>query len=180
MHHREMYKVFVNRGIGCIAATVLQLVALTMLLCTMTACGVIKKKPESSTDGLVFKSKDIPPEKANEILNEVGGNFAYGPGLGDAAVNIGTVVAFPPFAVYLLGNAVLSLSGYEPITVSSLLPDKDGEQWSDTYDTVVSVPGRFVAAMAGHEYRTREVADERIRTVLSSGNKTPITSRETS
>jgi hypothetical protein len=169
-----------NRGLGFITAQLFQLVALTTLLCGFAACGVIKKKPASSTDGLVFQSKDIPPEKANEILNEVGGNFAYGPGLGDAAVNIGTVVVFPPYAAYLIGNAVLSLSGYEPVTVSSLLPEKDGEQWSDTYDTVVSVPGRFVAAMAGHEYRTREVGDERMRTVLSSGNKMPITPGETS
>lgn len=153
---------------------ILQVVFAAVFFCTFCACGVIKKKPPSAADEFALQGKNIPPEKANDILNEVGGNFAYGPGLGDAAVSIGTVVVFPPYAVYLLGNAVLSLSGYEPITVSSLLPEKDGEQWSTTYDTVVSVPGRFVAAMAGHEYRTREVGEERIRTVLTGIEEQPV------
>jgi hypothetical protein len=167
-----------NSSLGFIAAKALQLVAAGTVLSSCVACGIIKEKPASATDDLIFQKEGIPPEKADKILNEVGGNFAYGPGLGDAAVNIGTVVVFPPYAVYLIGNAVLSLSGYEPITVSSLLPEKDGEQWSETYDTVVSVPGRFVAAMAGHEYRTREVGEERMRSVLRSRAEVPMTSGE--
>jgi hypothetical protein len=143
------------------------LVALVVAQCS---CGVIKKKSSDETSDLVLRSQDMSPETADKLLSEVGGNFAYGPGLGDAAVSIGTVVVFPPFAVYLLGNAVLSLSGYEPVTVSSLLPEKDGKQWSETYDTVVSAPGKMVAAMAGHEYRSREVAAERIRAVLQRGD----------
>ncbi len=120
-------------------------------------CGVIKKKPEGEPSGLNIVGKPIPPEHAKEILSEVGGNFAYGPGLGDTALTVGTVVVFPPYAVYLLGNALLSVSGYEPITVSSILPEEDGKQWADTYDNLVSGPGKVVAAMAGREYRSREV-----------------------
>jgi hypothetical protein len=144
--------------------------ATALIILAASGCGIIKKKPADATDEFSLAGKTIPPEKANELLNEVGGNFAYGPGLGDAAVTVGTVVVFPPYALYLLGNAVLSLSGYEPVTVSSLLPEQEGKQWSDTYDSVVSVPGRMVAAMAGHEYRSREVADQRIRTVISDIN----------
>jgi hypothetical protein len=129
-------------------------------------CGVIKKKPESEASGLNLVGKPLPPEEAKEILSELGGNFAYGPGLGDTAVNVGTVVLFPPYAVYLVGNALLSFSGYEPITVSSLLPEEDGKNWSDSYDQLVSGPGKMVAAMAGREYRSREVGKIKMQELL--------------
>lgn len=136
-------------------------VVLSLILVTIAAlgsgCGIIKKKPESEPTGLDIVGKPIPPGQAKEILSEVGGNFAYGPGLGDTALNVGTVVIFPPYAVYLLGNALLSISGYEPVTVSSILPEEDGKTWSDTYDELVSGPGKMVAAVAGREYRSREV-----------------------
>jgi hypothetical protein len=141
----------------------------------MMGCGVIKKKPEDKPDELSVVGKEMPPEKAKEVLGEVGSNFAYGPGLGDAAVNLGAVVVFPPYIIYLLGNTALSLSGYEPVTVSSVLPEEQGRAWSDGYDTIVSGPGRMVAAMAGREYRSREVAQEKLREVLTDG--TPDTSR---
>lgn len=135
--------------------------------CFFSACGVIKERPESKPSEIAALQKPLPPEKAKEVLNEVGGNFAYGPGLGDAAVNIGTVVAFPPYAIYLLGNGILSLSGYEPVTVSSMLPEETGKAWSDGYDTIVSGPGRFVAAATGHEYRTSDVGAARLQKVLA-------------
>ena len=141
------------------------------LVCGAAACGVVKEKSPDKPDEMSIVGKDIPPEKAKEVLHEVGGNFAYGPGLGDTAVNVGTVVVFPPYAIYLLGNAVLSLSGYEPVTVASMLPEEHGKQWSSTYDQIVSGPGKMVAAMAGHEYRSREVADQRLKRVLDDINK---------
>ena len=154
-----------NHGIGLLCA----------LLLAGTGCGVIKKRPEDKPDELSVVGKEMPPEKAKEVLGEVGSNFAYGPGLGDAAVNLGTVVVFPPYIIYLLGNTALSLTGYEPVTVSSVLPEEQGRAWSDGYDTIVSGPGRMVAAMAGREYRSREVAQEKLREVLTDG--TPDTSR---
>jgi hypothetical protein len=90
--------------------------------------------------------------------------------LGDAAVNLGAVIVFPPYLIYLIGNTALSLSGYEPVTVSSLLPEEEGKAWSNGYDRVVSGPGRVVAATAGREYRSREVGDERLRVLLAEGD----------
>jgi hypothetical protein len=146
---------------------------LTALLGMMlTGCGVIKERPESEPSSLAVVGKPMSNEQAKEAISEIGGNFAYGPGLGDAAVQVGTVVVFPPYALYLLGNAVLSLSGYEPVTVASLLPEKQGKAWSRTYDSAVSGPGKVVAAMAGHEYRSREVGDEKMRALLERINQT--------
>ncbi len=146
------------------------MVALAMLG-MVSGCGVIREKPESEPSNLDLIGKPMPPEKAKEVLSEVGKNFAYGPGLGDAALNVGTAVVFPPYAIYLLGNAVLSLSGYEPVTISSMLPPENGKAWSDTYDSIVSGPGKVVAAMAGHEYRSREVGNAKMREVLESLNE---------
>ena len=147
--------------------------SLTALLgMTVVGCGVIKERPESEPSSLAVVGKPMSNEQAKEAISEVGGNFAYGPGLGDAAVQVGTVVVFPPYALYLLGNAVLSLSGYEPVTVASLLPEEQGKAWSRTYDSAVSGPGKVVAAMAGHEYRSREVGDEKMRALLERINQT--------
>lgn len=146
---------------------------LTALLgMTLMGCGVIKERPESEPTSFAVVGKPMSNEQAKEAISEIGGNFAYGPGLGDAAVQVGTVVVFPPYALYLLGNAVLSLSGYEPVTVASLLPEEQGKSWSRTYDSAVSGPGKVVAAMAGHEYRSREVGDEKMRALLERINQT--------
>lgn len=153
----------------CLRGTTLLLLAVTTV--SITACGVIRERPESKPSSMDIVGKPMPPEKAKEVLSEIGQNFAYGPGLGDAALNVGTAVVFPPYAIYLLGNALLSLSGYEPVTVASLLPEEDGKAWSRTYDSVVSGPGKVVAAMAGREYRSQEVADERMREILQSINE---------
>ncbi len=134
----------------------------------LAGCGIIHKKPEASADEMALVGRSIPPEQAGEILDELGSNFVYGPALGETAVNLGTVVMFPPYALYLVGNALLSFSGYEPVTVSSLLPDEEGKQWSDAVDWVFSGPGQFVAAVAGRESRSREVAEAKVRTILES------------
>jgi hypothetical protein len=144
------------------------LVAVKFIIVSVLAsgCGLIRERPPEQHSTFDLVGKEMPPEQAKDVLSEVGQNFAYGPSLGDTALAVGTVVVFPPYALYLLGNAVLSLSGYEPVTVASMLPEEQGQAWSETYDSLVSGPGKVVAAMAGHEYRSREVGDERLRTVL--------------
>lgn len=148
----------IGNFIGCLL--------LLVAACAPVGCGVVKKKPEGEPNGLDLVGKPIPPQQAREILSELGSNFAHGPALGDTALNIGTVVLFPPYAVYLVGNALLSISGYEPITVSSILPEEDGKRWSNTYDQLVSGPGKVVAAMSGREYRSREVGKLKMQEVL--------------
>ncbi len=138
----------------------------------LSGCGLIKKQQPSDEDlnaAVVRASKTpMPPEKTKELLNEVGSNWLFGQGVGETAVNIGTAVIFPPYLIYLLGNAALSISGYEPITVSKMLPDEAGKNWSATYDTVTSGPGKVAAAIAGEEFRTDELAKGRIKKVLDS------------
>ena len=141
-----------------------------ILLSALSACGVIKEKPKAQVDEMSAVGKPMSPEQAKAVLGEVGSNFAYGPGIGDAAVNLGAVILFPPYILYLLGNTALSLTGYQPVTVSSILPEEQGKAWSNGYDTVVSGPGRVVAAASGREYRSREVGDERLRVLLVDGD----------
>jgi hypothetical protein len=161
----------VPRSTGLPGSGLGSIVCLAFSLIGVFGCGIIRERPESKPSSMDIVGKPMPPEKAKEVLSELGQNFAYGPGLGDAALNVGTAVVFPPYAIYLLGNALLSLGGYEPVTVASLLPEEDGKAWSRTYDSVVSGPGKVVAAMAGREYRSQEVADERMRAILQSINE---------
>ena len=88
------------------------------------------------------------------------------PGLGTAALNVGAIVLFPPFAIYVVGNAVANLAGYEGVYVSDALPEEDRKDFNDGYDTVVSAPGRVTAAVAGKEFRSKDVAKTRLETVL--------------
>lgn len=141
-------------------------------------CGVIKEKPPAKVDEMDLVGKEIPPEQAQEILGEVGDSFVYGPSLGETMTNVGVAILFPPYALYLVGNAILSLSGYEPVTVSSLLPEQEGKQWGDTVDTVMSGPGRMVAAMAGREARSREVTEEKMRQILAKLPNEKVAARE--
>jgi hypothetical protein len=46
------------------------------------------------------------------------------------------------------------------------LPEEDGKKWSNTYDQLVSGPGKVVAAMSGREYRSREVGKLKMQELL--------------
>lgn len=132
------------------------------------------KKPYAEDEKVPLEAKlmksslkePLSPEDTNELLNEVGSNWLYGQGMGETAATIGTIVVFPPYALWVLGNAALQLSGEEPVEVSKMLPEESGKIWKNTYDEIVSVPGRTTAAVVGEEYRTQEVARNRIEAVL--------------
>lgn len=104
--------------------------------------------------------------ETNAMLAETGENWLYGPGVGETAMNVGIVAAFPPYAALLLSNAALSLSGYETIGVGSFLNEESEREWDHAFDTFVSGPGRVSAAVAGTPYRTREEVTERSRALL--------------
>lgn len=113
-------------------------------------------------------AKPLPPEQAEEMLDQVGQNWLYGQGVGDTAVVIGSTVAFPPIGLWWLGNAIASLSGYEPLRVSDALPGESGKIWEKSYDTATSGPGRIAAAVAGKEYRIQELAKESLKKYIPS------------
>jgi hypothetical protein len=100
------------------------------------------------------ETKPPEPEEFSEQLRTSGRKWLYGGGLGRTMVNVGTVVVFPPYVLYLLGNAGLALAGYEPLHMTSLLPDTPRQYVDDAYDATTSVPGRTVSFVAGEEYQS--------------------------
>lgn len=94
--------------------------------------------------------KSRPPD--GEQLEQAAESWFYGPGLGRTMLNVGTVVVFPPYALYLLGNAGLALAGYEPLEMTDALPEQPREYVVAAYDGVVSVPGRITAMVAGRDF----------------------------
>jgi hypothetical protein len=129
---------------------------------------VLQKKHPTSSDPMTdvptqLATKPLPPEQAEELLGEMGENWLYGSGLGTTVLNAGAIYLFPPFGLYVLGNSLLSMSGYEPLYVSKLLPDQEETQVNTLYDNVTSAPGRVSAALAGKEFRSREVIRHRLK-----------------
>ena len=135
-------------------------------MCALCACSLPQKRPGSDVNYMQLAQKPLPPEQSQAVVKEAAANWFYGQGLGDTALKAGTAVAFPPYLLVLLGNAALSLSGYETVGVSNFLPDAGGQAWGNVYDGVTSAPGRMTAAVAGKEFRTGDIAQERLRRQL--------------
>lgn len=149
---------------------------ITRLACAVlvvggSGCGILRKKEKKSDDQVAMQlsQKPMSPEKAQVVLSEMGENWLYGPGLGQTALNVGAMVVFPPYAIYVLGNSVLSVSGYEPLYVTDLLPDAERSEVNEMYDEVTTAPGRVSAALAGKEFRSKDVAAARLRAVAAEG-----------
>ncbi|RIL11642.1 MAG: hypothetical protein DCC75_01925 [Proteobacteria bacterium] len=140
--------------------------ALLILGLSLPACTLLKEKEQpSAVDSAI--QRPLPPEKTQELLGEVGENFLYGEGLGDTAITAGTIIAFPPYAIWVAGNGLLSISGYEPLRVTDALPEEGQTAWDDAYSSVSSGPGKVAAAIAGKEFRSKEVAAEKLKPYLS-------------
>lgn len=105
------------------------------------------------------------------MLKDAGQNWLYGNGLGETAMAVGSIVAFPPMVLYWLGNAALGVAGYDGIGVSRVLPEEDKEEWNQFYDTVTAGPGRISAAVAGEEFITRARAKERLEKYMPKVEK---------
>ena len=136
-------------------------------LLALVSCGVIHEKPADEPSLMKAASSSMTPEQAHKVLETSATNWAFGQGIGNTAINLGAVMAFPPYLAVVLGNAALDISGYEPITVSGFLPEEQGKAWSETYDSIASSPGRASAALSGREYRTPEVIKDDMRKLLS-------------
>ena len=126
----------------------------------------IVKKSIDPNDPLALSKKlaqkNLPPEKAKEVLSEVGDGWLYGQGFGATALNLGTIIVFPPYALYVLGNVALSMTGHETMSPTKLLPDDNKKEVDKFYDNLTSAPGRVAAAFAGKEFRTQDSISERI------------------
>jgi hypothetical protein len=121
----------------------------------LSACSLSQDSSTSSVSkSLLTKIEQNPLEQheAEELNGRVIDSFVYGEGLGDSAVKVGAAVAFPPFIFVLLGNAALTASGYEPIGISTVLPEDASKQWQAMYSGVVSVPGKITATAANRDF----------------------------
>jgi hypothetical protein len=136
------------------------------LLCAVllfqVGCSLLREQQQEPDDDLTrlarqsLEGKPLSPEKTEELVSTAGESWLYGQGVGESAVTVGAIVAFPPYALWVLGNAALSLSGYEPIQVSDALPERERDAYRSVYDQITSAPGHATAAIAGTEFRTKE------------------------
>ena len=122
---------------------------------------------EQSGIMLLREFEKITDKNTPAIAKEAGGNWLYGQGVGETAVAAGGIFVFPPYALYLLGNAALSYSGYEPLYVSNALPEDAKASWNQTYETVTSAPGKLNAAIAGEEFRSQDLIKERYQSLAA-------------
>jgi len=127
-----------------------------------SSCGVLKKQITAESEMIALSSQPMPPEKTKALLKDVSQNWLYGDGVGQSLFNIGAMVAFPPYAVALLGNTIISASGYQPLGVSYLLNKEQKPSWDKLYSDIFSGPGRLISAISGKEYRTPEDVKQRL------------------
>ena len=109
-------------------------------------------KPVSIPDLANGTTAPPTPEEANRKLAQFGHDWFYGGGFGRTALNVGTVVLFPPYAIYLVGNACLQLADREPLYITDALPDAPREGVLKIYNEFTSVPGRIAAGVGGEEF----------------------------
>lgn len=141
--------------------------AFIVLVGTLAGCAGLQRKQKDQHDPMVqisrnLTEKPMPPDQAQELLGEMGSNWLYGQGVGQTVLNAGAIYVFPPYGLYVLGNSLLSFTGYEPLYVSNLLPDEEKKQFNVFYDNLTSAPGRVNAAIAGKEYRSQDVVRHRL------------------
>ena len=130
--------------------------------------------PPSLKEIAARAERDAEAGDPNAALREFGHRWFYGHGLGRTIANVGTTVAFPPYAIYILGNAGLSLAGYEQLWVTSALPEPVKRYTLLVYDGITSVPGRIAAAVSGEEFAGSQTENLQADPALSSPPSTPV------
>lgn len=110
--------------------------------------------PASSLNGLATgQTKPPTPEQVQPQLESAVHKWFYGPGFGRTALNVGTIVLFPPYALYLLANAGIGMAGFEPLYITDVLPEEPRAGVLEVYDNVTYTPGRVHAFIAGEEFQ---------------------------
>ncbi len=148
-----------------------QLLILIILIIMASGCSVLKKKQDPDPDLNTALSRPLTPEQTGEVLTEASENFVLSSGIGGAALNIGTSILFPPYALYLIGNGVLEYAGYEGIYVTDALPEAAREKWEAGYQQLSSVPGRAIAGASGQEFRSEDVVKQRMENLIKKLNR---------
>ena len=117
-------------------------------------------KPHTQTQSfptageLIRGEKQAPSGAAvKQEMETQGRRWFYGQGIGRTAANVTTSILFPPYLIYLLGNAGLTLAGYQPVYVTNLIPEQPRKHVVGALDAVTSVPGRINAYIAGEEFQ---------------------------
>lgn len=121
------------------------------------ACSQTKQsnEPAALLGKMLKEPRTTSPEEINQQLDEYTDRWLYGGGMGRTLLNVGTVVFFPPYAIYLLGNAGLAVAGYEPLYITSAIPEGPRKYVLGAYDGLTSVPGRVSASISGREFIER-------------------------
>lgn len=110
-------------------------------------------EPWCNQVGQIIKNPEqVTPDKLEDGFANGISRWFYGQGLGVTTLNIGTIVVFPPYALYLLGNAGLQLAGYDPLYLTDALPEEPRQDVMKIYDTVTSAPGQITSTIAGAEF----------------------------
>ncbi len=109
--------------------------------------------PPSIPDLATGKARPPSQEEFGQQLGQATRKWFYGGGIGRTELNIGAIILFPPYILYLLGNASLALAGYEPLYITNLLPEVPRGYVLFVYNGVTFVPGRLNALVAGEEFQ---------------------------
>lgn len=123
----------------------------------------VQKKARFSLDRppdvqALLRSEEQPPD-AND-LSVILDQWFFGQGFGETVFSVGTVIAAPFYAVYLVGNAGAELAGYERVSPFNSLPADAVEPLAIVYDGVTSVPGFVSSLIFGKEFYRGESARE--------------------
>lgn len=150
------------------------------LVLSLLFCGGVCAGGLLGCSSILTKSEDpdLPPitkplseEQRSAVIDEMGRNFVYGDGLGNAVINVGAAVLFPPYIIALVGNGALSLAGYEPLSISEVMPEQVKQPYVSGRDAITGAPGQAVAAIAGEEFRTQSMAKTAIKSAMLSPNE---------
>lgn len=104
--------------------------------------------------GALVRTAEQPDgqEQLSSAISEAGHSWFFGGGVGQTMLNVGTVAIFPPYALYLLGNAGLALAGYDPIYITDAIPEPAKDKVVDTHRVFTEIPGRVNALVLGEEF----------------------------
>lgn len=139
---------------------------LLIFLLLILGCTPLKTKDNQEVGIEKAIQKPLPPEKTQALLEKTGENWLFGQGIGETLLTAGTIFAFPPYAIYVVGNGALTLAGYERIAIVDALPENSKESVNSVYDAITEAPGRVSATIAGEEFRTNEKAKADIKQFL--------------